>query len=122
MVLCAQALESVRILLNSKTRQQPEGLANSSGMLGRYLMDHLWVAGGARGDFPDLEDTATLGGPRRPNGIYAIRFRNTMKGPRDKRFLRGFGFQGGGSTRFQLRRAGLRRGRTRPRSATPWSR
>lgn len=101
-VLCAQALESVRILLNSKTRQQPEGLANSSGTLGRYLMDHLWVAGGARGDFPDLKDTPTLGGPRRPNALYVIRFRNTMKGPRDKRFLRGFGFQGGGSTSFNF--------------------
>ena len=100
-VLCAQALESVRILLNSKTSQQPEGLANSSGVLGRYLMDHLWVAGGARGDFPDLKDTATLGAPRRPNGIYAIRFRNTMNGPRSKGFLRGYGFQGGGSTDFR---------------------
>jgi len=99
-VLCAQALESVRILLNSKTPQQPEGLANSSGALGRYLMDHLWVAGGARGDFPDLQDTATLGAPRRPTGIYAIRFRNTMNGPRSKNFLRGFGFQGGGSADF----------------------
>jgi len=99
-VLCAQALESVRILLNSTTAQQPEGLANSSGTLGRYLMDHLWVAGGARGDFPDLEATPTLGGPRRPNGIYVIRFRNTANGPRESRFLRGFGFQGGGSTNF----------------------
>jgi choline dehydrogenase-like flavoprotein len=106
-VLCAQALESVRILLNSKTRQQPEGLANSSGTLGRYLMDHLWVAGGARGDFPDLEDTPTMGGPRRPNGIYVIRFRNTASGPRDKRFLRGYGFQGGGSTNFSFGAAGF---------------
>jgi choline dehydrogenase-like flavoprotein len=101
-VLCAQALESVRILLNSKTRQQAEGLGNSSGTLGRYLMDHLWVAGGARGDFPDLKDLPTLGGPRRPNALYVIRFRNTLKGPRDKRFMRGFGFQGGGSTSFNF--------------------
>jgi choline dehydrogenase-like flavoprotein len=101
-ILCAQALESVRILLNSKTKQQAEGLGNSSGALGRYLMDHLWVAGGARGDFPDLKDVPTLGGPRRPNALYVIRFRNTMKGPRDKRFLRGFGFQGGGSTSFNF--------------------
>jgi choline dehydrogenase-like flavoprotein len=106
-VLCAQALESVRILLNSKTRQQAGGLGNSSGTLGRFLMDHLWVAGGARGDFPDLQDTATLGGPRRPNGIYVIRFRNTAAGPRDKRFLRGYGFQGGGSTNFSFGAAGF---------------
>jgi len=106
-ILCAQALESVRILLNSKTRQQPEGLANSSGTLGRYLMDHLWVAGGARGDFPDLEATPRVGGPRRPNGVYVIRFRNTANGPKDSRFLRGFGFQGGGSTNFMAGAPGL---------------
>ncbi len=42
-VLCAQALESTRILLNSAK----DGLGNSSGTLGEYLMDHMWVAGGA---------------------------------------------------------------------------
>ena len=36
-ILCAQALESTRILLNSKNQQYPAGLANSSGALGRYL-------------------------------------------------------------------------------------
>jgi choline dehydrogenase-like flavoprotein len=99
-VLCAQALESIRILLNSKTPGQPEGLANSSGVLGRYLMDHLWVAGGAVGEFPDIRDEGTLNRPRRPNGLYGIRFRNTAKGPRSKRFLRGYGYQGGGATDF----------------------
>jgi choline dehydrogenase-like flavoprotein len=33
-VLCAQSLESVRILLNSANTQYPNGLANSSGVLG----------------------------------------------------------------------------------------
>ena len=49
-VLCAQALESARILLNSKKERNPAGLGNSSGVLGHYLMDHLWVAGGAGAD------------------------------------------------------------------------
>ena len=44
-VLCAQALESVRILLNSANREYPNGLANSSGALGHYLMDHHSVSG-----------------------------------------------------------------------------
>ena len=52
-ILCAQALESTRILLNSSTREYPKGLANSSGMLGHYLMDHV-VGGGASGTFADL--------------------------------------------------------------------
>jgi choline dehydrogenase-like flavoprotein len=54
-VLCAQALESVRILFNSATRQHPQGLANSSGVLGHYLMDHL-TGGGAWGDFEEAGD------------------------------------------------------------------
>src|SRR5215510_5618552 len=41
-VLCASSLESTRILLNSKSRQYPEGLGNSSGVLGHYLMDHMY--------------------------------------------------------------------------------
>lgn len=40
-VLCASALESTRILLNSKSERNPLGMANSSGVLGHYLMDHL---------------------------------------------------------------------------------
>jgi choline dehydrogenase-like flavoprotein len=94
-VLCAQALESVRILFNSKTRQHPGGLGNSSGVLGHYLMDHLWVAGGARGEFPGLGLKVAPDGPNRPNGIYVIRFRNPKAGPQSKKFIRGYGFQGG---------------------------
>lgn len=41
-VLCASALESTRLLLNSATGDHPEGLANASGTLGRYLMDHTY--------------------------------------------------------------------------------
>jgi choline dehydrogenase-like flavoprotein len=94
-ILCAQALESARILLNSETPQHPGGLANSSGVLGRYLMDHIWNGGGARGEFPEFPGTPTLNRPRRPNGFYVIRFRNTHKGPRWPHFLRGYALQGG---------------------------
>ena len=38
-VLAASSCESVRILLNSKSTQFPNGLANSSGKVGKYLMD-----------------------------------------------------------------------------------
>jgi choline dehydrogenase-like flavoprotein len=99
-ILCAQALESVRILLNSATSQQQNGLGNSSGVLGHYLMDHLWVAGGATGEFRDFPERATLDRAARPNGIYVIRFRNTMAGPRSKAFVRGYGFQGGSRLAF----------------------
>jgi choline dehydrogenase-like flavoprotein len=38
-VLAASACESARILLNSKSPRHPDGLANSSGQVGRNLMD-----------------------------------------------------------------------------------
>lgn len=38
-VLAASACESARLLLNSKSALFPNGLANSSGVVGRYLMD-----------------------------------------------------------------------------------
>ena len=106
-ILCAQALESVRILFNSADRRYPNGLGNSSGALGHYLMDHIWVGGGAAGEFPDLHGTPSLDGPNRPNGIYVIRYRNTKDGPRHKDFLRGYGFQGGSSTDFNFAAAGF---------------
>lgn len=39
--LCASAIESTRILLHSTKSYQPNGLANKSDCLGRYLMDHV---------------------------------------------------------------------------------
>jgi choline dehydrogenase-like flavoprotein len=38
-VLAASACESARLLLNSRSSRHPEGLANESGKVGRYLMD-----------------------------------------------------------------------------------
>jgi choline dehydrogenase-like flavoprotein len=38
-ILAASALESTRILMNSKSARFPDGLANTSGVLGRYLTD-----------------------------------------------------------------------------------
>ena len=39
LVLAASACESARMLLNSKTAEHPDGVGNSSGVVGRYLMD-----------------------------------------------------------------------------------
>src|SRR5688572_32580943 len=38
-VLAASACESARLLLNSRSSRHPQGLANTSGTVGRYLMD-----------------------------------------------------------------------------------
>jgi choline dehydrogenase-like flavoprotein len=87
---CASTIESVRLLLNSKSASFPDGLANSSGTLGKYVMDHNFGSG-AGGSYPGLLDKRTIG--NRPNGVYIARFRNVKKQHPD--FLRGYGFQGG---------------------------
>jgi choline dehydrogenase-like flavoprotein len=88
----ASALESTRILLNSTSPEFPNGLANSSGELGHNLMDH-HMGAGASGSMPGHEDKMPFG--NRPNGIYIPRFRNVKT--KQKEFLRGYGYQGGGS-------------------------
>lgn len=90
--LCASTLGSTQIMLNSKSEDFPNGLANSSGTLGKYLMDHIFMSG-ARGEHPGYQNTYYSG--RRPNGIYIPRYRNITE--KDERFLRGYGYQGGAS-------------------------
>ena len=56
-VLAASACSSARILLNSKSAQHPNGLGNSSDMVGRYLHDS---TGASRSAFiPDLMNRDT---------------------------------------------------------------
>jgi choline dehydrogenase-like flavoprotein len=93
MLLCASTLESTRLLLNSN-------ICNSSGALGRYLMDHIYQ-GGASGVMPLLETRAWAGPPRRPNGIYIPRFRNINE-KMTNGFIRGYGYQGGSQPNFNF--------------------
>lgn len=51
-VLAASACESARLLLNSKSSQFPDGLANGSGMVGRYLTDT--TGAGVQGFIPKM--------------------------------------------------------------------
>ncbi len=88
--LCASAIGSAQILLNSKSEAHPNGLANGSGALGRYLMDHTYGAG-ARGIFAGYEEFYPQGS--RPNGIYIPRYRN-LRADEELPFLRGYGYQG----------------------------
>jgi choline dehydrogenase-like flavoprotein len=83
-VLCASAIESTRILLNSATADHPAGLANSSGVLGHYLMDHVFGVG-LDGVAPRLR-----GDPDDHNSLGAMMpaFRNIEEGDVD--FVRGY--------------------------------
>ncbi len=87
-VLAASTIESTRILLNSRSPQFPAGLANSSGMLGHFLMDHFTVRG-ASGILPQLTK-AERDPTGRPCGALIPRYQNLET--EDKRFLRGYRF------------------------------
>jgi choline dehydrogenase-like flavoprotein len=53
-VMAASCCETARLLLNSKSRLFPDGLANSSGLVGRYIMDT--VGSSVTGFLPILQD------------------------------------------------------------------
>ncbi len=92
--LCASALGSTYILLNTVDESNPNGLGNNSDHLGRYLMDHHFRVG-ASGEYEGFGNKYYSG--RRPNGIYIPRFRNVDAKTQRKDFVRGYGYQGGGS-------------------------
>ena len=52
-VLCASAIESVRILLNSECERHPSGVGGATGHLGRYVCDHVTCIQG--GIVPDSD-------------------------------------------------------------------
>jgi choline dehydrogenase-like flavoprotein len=91
-VLCASAIESVRILLHSTAEHQAHGLPNESGILGRYLMDHVsttqffWWPG-----VPSPDTTFPLSGSE---SFFIPRFCNLADSPTES-FLRGYGLWGG---------------------------
>ena len=88
--LCASTLASTAILMNSKTTRFSEGLANSSGVLGHYLMDHHKNVGG-NGILEGFEDRIYKG--YRPSQVAIPRFRNV--GRQEMDYLRGYGLWGG---------------------------
>ena len=104
--LCASTLGTTQIMLNSKSPKFPDGIANGSGVLGHYLMDHHYYLG-ASGETDKFTDRYYQG--RRPNGIYIPRFRNLDAASRHPNFLRGYAYQGGGS-RASWARGGSERG------------
>lgn len=89
-VLCASTIESTRLLLNSATRQHPAGVANTSGALGHYLMDHTYGIG-VGGVVPGAANYPYNFDDGRNNGVYIPKFKNVTE-PNSK-FLRGYGVQ-----------------------------
>lgn len=99
-VLAASCVETSRIMLNSKSRHWPTGIANSSSQLGRNLCDHLYGTT-AYGYLPQL-----LGQPSFPDSVsdstiaWMPRWQN-LKSPREEKFIRGYSiYPGGGCGEF----------------------
>ena len=95
--LCASAIASSSILMQSKSDRFPSGLGNDSGELGHNIMDHQ-LGSGAGGTYEGFHDKYYTG--RRPNGFYIPRFRNIDSNSSKVDFLRGYGYQGSASRSY----------------------
>ncbi|MEO9255011.1 MAG: GMC family oxidoreductase, partial [Tepidiformaceae bacterium] len=84
-VVACNGVGTPRLLLNSKSSQYPDGLANSSGLVGKNLMFHPYAA-----VFGLFEES--LNSRRGPTGcsIWSHEFYNTN---RDRGFVRGCSFE-----------------------------
>ena len=90
-IVAASACESARLLLNSKSTLFPDGLANSSGVIGRYLSDT--VGSRADGHFPQLEKVP----PHNHDGVGGMHlYIPWWKFNRKNDFLRGYHIEFGG--------------------------
>ncbi|TXS91868.1 GMC family oxidoreductase [Parahaliea maris] len=90
--LCAGSVNSVALMLRSTSGTFPKGLANSSGVLGRYFMDHASSLA-VLAQIPGFDEHYYEG--VRPTGIVIPRFRNLGETPDNVEFSRGYSYQGG---------------------------
>lgn len=99
-VLCASTIESIRLLLASASPVCPDGLANSSGLVGRYFMDQTISL--AFCDVPhwpgyaEKDDSAPEDSFYHPAGGILIPRYDNIEGRANPRFARGISFQGAG--------------------------
>ncbi len=89
-IVAASCIDSTRILLNSKSHQHPNGIGNSSDVIGRYLTEQVRLH--MFGFVPELIDGPVqnddgIGGEH----VYLPRFNHRDGRKRD--YLRGFGMQ-----------------------------
>ena len=86
--LNASALSTTKIMLQSTSETFPNGFANSSGVLGYYLMDH-YSGPGAAASYDILKDQYYFG--QRSTSTYIPRYQNLHK--QDRKFTRGFAYE-----------------------------
>jgi choline dehydrogenase-like flavoprotein len=88
-ILAGSALENTRLMLNSRKG----GVANSSGVLGHYVMDQVSGAG-VIGFLPILKGAAIRNDDGKAGGLYIANF-NNVKQP-NANFIRGYGMSASG--------------------------
>ncbi len=79
-VLCAATIESARLLLNSRSPQHPNGLANGNDVVGRYLHGHLGQ--GAYFYLKEFEDVKPFNQDGATDHVYIPRY-NHLAGKKD---------------------------------------
>ena len=94
-ILCASTISTLRILLNSETKSNSSGFKDTSGKLGKYLMDHISICrffsvpkttqtSNINNSYPDLSGA----------GSFFIPFGTNLPKPESINFLRGYGIWG----------------------------
>ncbi|PWI33429.1 GMC family oxidoreductase [Vibrio albus] len=95
-MLCASAIESVRILFNSACSAHPNGVGNANGLLGKYFLEQTpsLIAGRVPTHKGYETDNTVIQDPfcRPTGGVYIPRFENVTSD--NGHFKRGFGYQG----------------------------
>jgi len=118
-VLCASAIETARIMLNSKSGRFPQGIANSSGQVGRNLVEN--VTASVSGYFSDFADRKIINEDGWGTGMAIAPFVNVDQKSRSKDFHRrymvsiggGFGMHTGSSRGDHIFGADAKRDRRR---------
>ncbi len=85
-VLAASAIETARILLNSKSNLFPNGLANSSGQVGRHLVED--CVAGVSGTLPEFFNRPMANEDSYDSEVTVHPFMNVDEKSRNKNFLR----------------------------------
>jgi choline dehydrogenase-like flavoprotein len=98
-VLGAGCLDSTRILLNSKSARHPQGMGNSSGLLGCHLSEHAMGPARQRVHPAAHRDGSHARRRARGHAPTCPRFRNVKDKHPD--FIRGYHFQGGGGGPYE---------------------
>jgi choline dehydrogenase-like flavoprotein len=87
-VVCGATVESARLLLNSRSPHHPNGLANSNGVVGRYLHGH--IQDQVRVYLKELEGTPPVNQDGATDHVYVPRY-NHLFGRQD--YVGGWGLQ-----------------------------